>query len=212
MIFINTRKMTFWLPCTNMKIKERRNRWRLFLEEEKILTLLTSKTGYGSKIFTFFVFRDHLKTLLENVFTLPRHSGRNSSLTDSIGQYIMRKFGRMGLLSGTQVFQPSQFYDMVMRLNTGWTKTIDYMITLFLVLGGRRPYWRGQQHYWHLSRWEVLHIRGQDSGGGSSLGHHSLHWWLQWQWLRPGCNGGDCQSSDPVPVSAPVHHHICGLW
>ena len=29
--------------------------------------------------------RDHMKLMLENVFTLPRHSERNSSLADSIG-------------------------------------------------------------------------------------------------------------------------------
>ena len=54
-----------------------------------------------------------MSTMLENVFTLPRHSQRNSSLADSIGQYIMRKFGRLGLLTGTQVFHISQFQDMV---------------------------------------------------------------------------------------------------
>ena len=54
-----------------------------------------------------------MKEMLESVFTLPRHSERNSTLTDSIGQYIMRKFGRLGLLTGTQVFHPSQFHDMV---------------------------------------------------------------------------------------------------
>ena len=57
--------------------------------------------------------REHMSTMLENVFTLPRHSQRNSSLADSIGQYIMRKFGRLGLLTGTQVFHISQFQDMV---------------------------------------------------------------------------------------------------
>ena len=73
--------------------------------------------------------KEHLQLLLENVFTLPRHSQRNSTLTDSIGQYvsfeilldisiisprqIMRKFGRLGLLTGTQIFQPSKFHDMV---------------------------------------------------------------------------------------------------
>ena len=51
--------------------------------------------------------------MLENVFTLPRHSERNSSLADSVGQYIMRKFGSLGLLTGTQVFQPSQFHTTV---------------------------------------------------------------------------------------------------
>jgi len=56
--------------------------------------------------------KDHMKEMLESVFTLPRHSERNSTLTDSIGQYIMRKFGRLGLLTGTQVFHPSQFHDM----------------------------------------------------------------------------------------------------
>jgi len=51
-----------------------------------------------------------LKLMLENAFTLPRHSDRNSSLADSIGQYIMRKFGRLGLLTGTQPFYPTQFH------------------------------------------------------------------------------------------------------
>ena len=54
--------------------------------------------------------------MLENVFTLPRHSERNSSLADSVGQYIMRKFGSLGLLTGTQVFHPTQFHTMVSTL------------------------------------------------------------------------------------------------
>jgi len=56
--------------------------------------------------------KDHLAVMLENTFTLPRHSERNSTLTDSIGQYIVRKFGRLGLLTGTQIFFPSQFRQM----------------------------------------------------------------------------------------------------
>ena len=67
--------------------------------------------------------KSHLELLLMNVLTLPRHSGRNSSLVDSVGQYIMRKFGRMGLLTGTQVFVPSKFRDQV------WKKTI-FCLTL----------------------------------------------------------------------------------
>ena len=54
--------------------------------------------------------------MLENVFTLPRHSERNSSLADSVGQYIMRKFGSLGLLTGTQVFHPSQFHSTVCKI------------------------------------------------------------------------------------------------
>ena len=54
-----------------------------------------------------------MERMLESVFTLPRHSQRNSSLADSVGQYIMRKFGSLGLLTGTQVFRPSQFHQMV---------------------------------------------------------------------------------------------------
>ena len=30
---------------------------------------------------------------------------------------IMRKFGRLGLLTGTQIFQPSKFHDMVGIVN-----------------------------------------------------------------------------------------------
>merc|ERR1719350_512641 len=50
--------------------------------------------------------------MLENALTLPRHSQRNATLADSIGQYIMRKFGKIGLLTGTQVFHPTQFHSM----------------------------------------------------------------------------------------------------
>ena len=57
--------------------------------------------------------REHLTLMLENALTLPRHSQRNSTLADSIGQYIMRKFGKIGLLTGTQVFFPTQFHSMV---------------------------------------------------------------------------------------------------
>ena len=117
-----------------------------------------------------FVCREHMKLMLENAFTLPRHSDRNASLADSIGnlmsssyseinplvhllvgpsvynainimmtiiiivspiymmnpclnmmhhkycspgQYIMRKFGRLGLLTGTQPFYPTQFHRFV---------------------------------------------------------------------------------------------------
>merc|ERR1711892_1292411 len=56
--------------------------------------------------------KEHLVLMLENAFTLPRHSQRNASLADSIGQYIMRKFGKIGLLTGTQVFHPTQFHSM----------------------------------------------------------------------------------------------------
>ena len=62
-------------------------------------------------------FREHMQRMLESVFTLPRHSQRNSSLADSVGQYIMRKFGTLGLLTGTRVFKPSQFHDMVQDIH-----------------------------------------------------------------------------------------------
>ena len=56
---------------------------------------------------------DHIKMLLETAMTLPRHDERNTSIYDSVGQYIMRKFGKLGLLTGTQVFRPSQFREKV---------------------------------------------------------------------------------------------------
>ena len=59
------------------------------------------------------VSRSELRLLLENSLTLPRHSERNSSLADSVGKFILRKLGRLGLLTGTQVFQPAQFRQMV---------------------------------------------------------------------------------------------------
>lgn len=65
----------------------------------------------GRKKDPHLVDKDSLARMLENVFTLPRHSERNASLADSVGQYIMRKFGSLGLLTGTQVFHPSQFHD-----------------------------------------------------------------------------------------------------
>lgn len=77
-----------------------------------------SKRGLGAKLAEsssggvdpHLVDKEHLKLMLENAFTLPRHSDRNASLADSIGQYIMRKFGRLGLLTGTQPFYPTQFH------------------------------------------------------------------------------------------------------
>ena len=33
-----------------------------------------------------------------------------------VGRYIMRKMGTLGLLTGTQVFKPSQFRDKVVRV------------------------------------------------------------------------------------------------
>ena len=59
------------------------------------------------------VSKPNLKLMLHNAMTLPRHSGRNRTLVDSVGQYIMRKMGTMGLLTGTQVFSPSQFREKV---------------------------------------------------------------------------------------------------
>ena len=73
--------------------------------------------------------------MLENVFTLPRHSGRNASLAESIGQYIMRKFGTIGLLTGTQVFQPSQFHDMVSCLLNDLK---SWIYVVFVFSSGRR--------------------------------------------------------------------------
>ena len=73
--------------------------------------------------------------MLENVFTLPRHSGRNASLAESIGQYIMRKFGTIGLLTGTQVFQPSQFHDMVSCL---LIDVKSWIYVVFVSSSGRR--------------------------------------------------------------------------
>jgi hypothetical protein len=72
--------------------------------------------------------------MLENALTLPRHSQRNATLADSIGQYIMRKFGKIGLLTGTQVFHPTQFHSMVSKeLGT------VFMINIFvLISSGRR--------------------------------------------------------------------------
>ena len=35
------------------------------------------------------LFREHLQVMLENAFTLPRHSERNASLADSIGKRLM---------------------------------------------------------------------------------------------------------------------------
>lgn len=66
----------------------------------------------GRRLDPHLVDKEHLTLMLENAFTLPRHSERNSSLADSIGQYIMRKFGTIGLLTGTQVFFPTQFHSM----------------------------------------------------------------------------------------------------
>jgi len=62
--------------------------------------------------------KEHLQLMLENAFTLPRHSERNETLADSIGQYIMRKFGQMGLLTGTQPFFPTQFHKFFWEENS----------------------------------------------------------------------------------------------
>jgi len=85
------------------------------LQQEKL-----PKKGFGAKLSEssigsdqvdpHLVDKEHMKLMLENAFTLPRHSDRNASLADSIGQYIMRKFGRLGLLTGTQPFYPTQFH------------------------------------------------------------------------------------------------------
>jgi len=77
------------------------------LENKKQTTIIL-----GKKLDPHLVDKEHLTLMLENAFTLPRHSQRNATLADSIGQYIMRKFGRIGLLTGTQVFFPSQFHSM----------------------------------------------------------------------------------------------------
>jgi len=71
-----------------------------------------TKIILGKKLDPHLVDKEHLTLMLENALTLPRHSQRNSTLADSIGQYIMRKFGKIGLLTGTQVFFPTQFHSM----------------------------------------------------------------------------------------------------
>ena len=38
------------------------------------------------------VSREHMKLMLENAFTLPRHSDRNASLADSIGNLISSSY------------------------------------------------------------------------------------------------------------------------
>eukprot|EP00090_Calanus_glacialis_P006978 TRINITY_DN15459_c1_g1_i4.p1 TRINITY_DN15459_c1_g1~~TRINITY_DN15459_c1_g1_i4.p1 ORF type:complete len:598 (-),score=166.59 TRINITY_DN15459_c1_g1_i4:74-1867(-) len=77
------------------------------LENEK-----PTKIILGKRLDPHLVDKEHLTLMLENALTLPRHSQRNATLADSIGQYIMRKFGKIGLLTGTQVFHPTQFHSM----------------------------------------------------------------------------------------------------
>ena len=64
--------------------------------------------------------RAQLALMLEEGFSLPRHEGRNATLAERIGQYVMRRLGRLGLLTGTQVFRPSQFQSMVRNLSGPW--------------------------------------------------------------------------------------------
>ncbi|XP_023335294.1 uncharacterized protein LOC111706611 [Eurytemora carolleeae] len=64
--------------------------------------------------------QNNLKFMLNNVFTLPRNEETNSTLKDSIGQYILRKLGNLGLLSGTQVFTPSQFHNWFWAGKKDW--------------------------------------------------------------------------------------------
>jgi len=60
--------------------------------------------------------RRHLEFLLTKVFTFPRNhrfdQGSKSSLKEHIGNYIWRKFGTLGFLTGAQSFRPGQFHNM----------------------------------------------------------------------------------------------------
>ena len=52
-------------------------------EHLKLMKLMTNTMQLA-----MFVRREHMKLMLENAFTLPRHSDRNASLADSIGNLI----------------------------------------------------------------------------------------------------------------------------
>jgi len=80
------------------------------LSKKEFGAKLEESSRGGHQVDPHLVDKEHMKLMLENAFTLPRHSDRNASLADSIGQYIMRKFGRLGLLTGTQPFYPTQFH------------------------------------------------------------------------------------------------------
>ena len=47
--------------------------------------------------------REHLKLMLENAFTLPRHSDRNASLADSIGKLCQHQ-ARAKISNGVSYF------------------------------------------------------------------------------------------------------------
>ena len=106
------------------------------------------------------------------------------------GGFIMRRFGTLGLLTGTQVFSPSQFREKVSgqiraeRETKTWrVSKSDFKLSISsdcLVLGARRDHSRGSQPDRPLPRSQVQHLGGQDHRGGGSLGHHRLHWRVQW--------------------------------
>lgn len=57
--------------------------------------------------------RGRLMTSLTHVFSVPRSFMREEVYRASAGDYISSKFGMLGLLTGMQMFAPSQFHEMV---------------------------------------------------------------------------------------------------
>ena len=54
-------------------------------KSEKLMGILVFRMHLKLMMLMMFVCREHMKLMLENAFTLPRHSDRNASLADSIG-------------------------------------------------------------------------------------------------------------------------------
>ena len=56
---------------------------------------------------------DRLRVMLHNVFTVPRSHAASDAFRKGAGDYISKKFGLLGLLTGLQMFKPTQFHRKV---------------------------------------------------------------------------------------------------
>ena len=149
-----------------------------------------------------------------------------------VGRYIMRKMGTLGLLTGTQVFKPSQFRDKVVRvLISSYIDMTSCKYCTISVLGRGRDGGGGVQPDWDLPRGQVWECGGQVScdwlprghvtiywaligqagGGGGALGHHRLHGRPQRQRVWRGGGAGDCPGAGRGRLQPPLLRHLRGL-
>ena len=88
------------------------------LESEEESELLETINGDCSEA-KIRVDANHLEMVNKNIFTYPRHYKADQKFRKGVGDYISRRFGSLGLITGFQQFSPSQFHNLVINLADG---------------------------------------------------------------------------------------------